>query len=77
MRTTVDLAPAVHARAGELAQQNHQSLSSVLADLVARGLEQVDGLTPITTSPVTGLPVMDVGGPFTAAQVAEMIDEDS
>jgi hypothetical protein len=42
MRTTVDLPPTVHRGAQELANARGQSLSATLAELIARGLSQLD-----------------------------------
>ena len=44
MRTTVDLPPALHRRARELAKSRGQSLSAVLAELTARGLSLVQSI---------------------------------
>ena len=76
MRTTVDLPPAVHQRARELAERNHASLSATLSDLVIRGL--ADQATPIrlSTDPRTGLPVFDLDRPITAQEVSDFLDED-
>lgn len=68
MRTTVDLPPAVHRRAHELAAQRGVSLSSVLADLTVRGLAQLDAPVKLTTDRLTGLPVLSLGRKVTAAQ---------
>jgi hypothetical protein len=68
MRTTVDLPPAVHRRARELAAQRGVSLSSVLADLTVRGLAQLDAPVKLTTDRLTGLPVLTLGRKVTAAQ---------
>lgn len=75
MRITVDLPPAVHRQARELAAQRGASLSSVVADLAARGLSQLDRPVAITTDERTGLPVLSVGRPVTSREVAEALDE--
>lgn len=77
VRTTVDLPPAVHRRAQELARSRGTSLSSVLADLTVRGLAQLDAPVEIGTSPRTGLPVLSVGRQVTADEVAAALDDDS
>ena len=69
MRTTVDLPPAVHRRARELAAQRGVSLSAVLADLTVRGLAQLDAPVKLTTDRLTGLPVLTLGRKVSAAQV--------
>lgn len=65
MRTTVDLPPATHRRARELAAQRGQSLSAVLAELTARGLAQIDEPAPVTIDDLTGLPVVSIGRAIT------------
>lgn len=76
MRTTVDLPAAVHRRARELAQQRHQSLSSVIADLTTRGLAQLDTPVTLQTDPRTGLPVLSLGRRISSADVAEALDDE-
>jgi hypothetical protein len=68
MRTTVDLPPAVHRRARELAAQRGVSLSTVLADLTVRGLAQLDAPVKLSTDRLTGLPVLTLGRKVTATQ---------
>ncbi len=69
MRTTVDLPPAVHRRARDLAAQRGVSLSAVLADLTVRGLAQLDAPVKLTADRLTGLPVLTLGRKVTASQV--------
>lgn len=76
MRTTVDLPPAVHRRATELAKRRGQSLSAVLADLTVRGLAQVDEPVSLTTHPLTGLPVLTIGRRVTSEDVADALDDE-
>lgn len=76
MRTTVNLAPGVHRRVRELATAQHASMSSVLSDLVVRGLSQLDAPPTLTMSPRTGFPTLDIGRRVTAQEVADLIDED-
>ena len=76
MRTTVDLPPAVHARARALAAQRHMSLSAVIADLTARGLAELDEPRRVFTDPLTGLPYVDTGRPVTSDEVADILDEE-
>ena len=75
MRITVDLPPAVHRQARKLAAQRGASLSSVIADLAARGLAQLDRPVAIATDERTGLPVLSVGRPVTSREVDEALDE--
>lgn len=76
MRTTVDLPPAVHRRARELAQQRGQSLSAVVADLTARGLGQLDEPVEVRSDPRTGFPVLSLGRRVTSEDVAEALDDE-
>jgi hypothetical protein len=75
MRTTVDLPPAVHRRARELAQARGQSLSATVAELTVRGLSQLDDRLVVRTDEVSGFPVLSVGGRVTSEDVAEALDE--
>jgi len=76
MRTTVDLPPALHRRAVELAKRRGQSLSATLADLAARGMGQLDEPVVVRTDAVSGFPVISVGRRITSDEVAEALDED-
>ncbi|GAA4560082.1 antitoxin [Pseudonocardia xishanensis] len=76
MRTTVDLPPAVHRRALEIARSTGRSLSAVVADLTARGLSLLDEPVVIGTDERSGFPVISVGRSVTAAEVAEALDEE-
>jgi len=76
MRTTVDLPPAVHRRAQALAESRHQSLSATVADLTVRGLAALGQPVELATDPVSGLPVISLGRPVTAAEVAAMLDDE-
>ena len=75
MRTTVDLPPAIHRRAQELAAARGMSLSATVAELTARGLSQLDEPITISTDERSGFPVISVGRPVTSREVAELIDE--
>ncbi|WP_300013728.1 antitoxin [Pseudonocardia sp.] len=76
MRTTVDLPPAVHRRALEIARRTGRSLSAVVADLVVRGLGQLDQPIVVGTDERSGFPVVTIGRRVTSEQVAEMLDEE-
>ncbi len=76
MRTTVDLPPAVHLRAMELAKTRRASLSSVVADLVARGLASLGEPARVTTDPVSGLPSVTIGRRITSDDVADALDDE-
>ncbi len=76
MRTTVDLPPAVHQRAQALAESRHQSLSATVAELTIRGLAGLGAPVEVATDPVSGLPVISVRRTITAAEVAEILDDE-
>jgi hypothetical protein len=75
MRTTVDLPPAVHRRAQEIARRRGLSLSAVIAELTVRGLNQLDEPVVVGTDPRSGFPVISVGRKVTSEQVAALDDE--
>jgi hypothetical protein len=76
VRTTVDLPPAVHARALDIARSTGRSLSSVVADLAVRGLGQLDQPVTIGTDERSGFPVIMIGRRITSEQVAAALDEE-
>lgn len=76
MRTTVDLPPALHRRAQELARARGQSLSATLAELAARGLGQLEEPVVVRTDSASGFPVLSVGRRVTSDDVAEALDEE-
>jgi hypothetical protein len=76
MRTTVDLPPAVHHRARELAQERGESLSAVIAELTVRGLAQLDEPVIVKTDERSGLPVLSIGRRISADEVADLLDDE-
>ena len=76
MRTTVDLPPAVHRRALEIAKRRGLSLSAVVAELTVRGLSQLDEPVVIGRDERSGFPVVSVGRRVTSAEVAAALDEE-
>jgi hypothetical protein len=76
VRTTVDLPPAVHRRALEIARRRGISLSAVIADLTIRGLSQLDEPVVISTDERSGFPVVSVGRRITSDEVASALDEE-
>ena len=76
MRTTVDLPPRAHARAKQLAEQRGLSLSAMISELTVRGLAQLDTPLSVARDEATGLPVISLGRSITAAEVADLIDEE-
>lgn len=76
MRTTVDLPPAVHRRASEIAAERGMSLSAVVADLTTRGLAELGAPTRLTRDPQTGLPVLTIGRRVTNEDVADALADE-
>jgi len=76
VRTTVDLPPAVHRRAQEIAKRRGLSLSAVVAELTIRGLSQLDEPVVVGTDSRSGFPVISVGRRVTSEQVAAALDEE-
>lgn len=76
MRTTVDLPPAVHRRAQEIAKRRGLSLSAVIAELTIRGLGQLDEPVVIGADARSGFPVITIGRRVTSEQVAAALDEE-
>ena len=66
----------VHQKARELAASRRQSLSSVVAELAAHGLAQLDLPVVVHTDGVSGFPVISVGAEVTAVTVAAALDEE-
>ena len=76
MRTTVDLPPAVHRRAVQLAKQRGQSLSAVIAELATYGLSRLNEPLVVTTDPQSGFPVVSLGRQITSEDVANALDDE-
>lgn len=76
MRTTVDLPAAVHRRAQEIARRRGESLSSVVAELAARGLISLDEPAEIVTDKRSGFPTISVGRRVTTDEVAAALDDE-
>lgn len=76
MRTTVDLPPAVHQRARELAEERGVSMSAMVADLATRGLAQLNEPVEIAVHERTGMPLISIGRTITSADVAEFLDDE-
>lgn len=75
MRVTVTLPERTYQRVKEIARAEGGSVSSVIAELTARGLaDSASGGHPI--SPRTGLPVVSVGRVITMAEAAELAAEE-
>lgn len=66
----------LHARAKQLAEQRGLSLSAMISELTVRGLAQLDTPLSVARDEVTGLPVISLGRSITAAEVADLIDEE-
>jgi predicted transcriptional regulator len=76
VRTTVDLPAEVHQRAKQLADERHQSLSAIVAELAVRGLASMGEPATLTKDPVSGLPTLTLGRRITAAEVADAMDDE-
>jgi predicted transcriptional regulator len=76
MRTTVDLPPALHRRALELAKQQGRSLSAVVAELTLRGLAQLETPVALSTDNRSGLPVLSLGRTVSADDVVAALDDE-
>ena len=76
MRTTVELPPAAHRRAREIAELRGQSLSAVVADLTIRGLAQLDEPVQVTTELISGFPMISLGRRITTEDVARALDDE-
>ena len=76
MRTTVDLPPAVHRRAKEIAERRGLSLSAVVAELAQPPDGQLDEPVVIGTDERSGFPVISVGRRITGDEVAAALDEE-
>lgn len=76
MRTTVDLPPAVHGQAKEIAERRGLSLSAVVAELTARGLIQLGEPAVLGVDERSGFPVVSVGRRVTSDDVAAALDEE-
>ena len=76
MRTTVDLPPAVHRRAAQLAKQRGQSLSAIVAELATYGLSRLDEPVVVATDSRSGFPVVSLGRTVTAVKVADALADE-
>lgn len=76
MRTTVDLPPAVHRRAIELAAVRGVSLSAMVAELTTRGLAELGTPTRLITDSRTGLPSLRIGRRVTDEDVAAALADE-
>jgi hypothetical protein len=76
MRTTVDLPPAVHRRAHEIAKAQGRSLSSVVSELTVRGLAQLGDSVTIGVDELSGFPVVSVGRSVSPDDVAAALDDE-
>jgi hypothetical protein len=74
MRTTLDLPEDLLTRARAIAHDTGRGLSSVVADLVRRGLDTGPAREPVLDS-ATGLPLVSVGRVITSDDVRALEDE--
>lgn len=75
MRTTIDLPEDLHRIATSIARDSGSSLSDTVADLLRRALGHDDG-SPVTISPVTGLPTIHLSRTITPEDVRALDDEE-
>ena len=75
MRTTITVPDETFAEISRVAQKQHRSVSSLIAQFAARGLRELGSPGEIATDPITGLPTILIGRPITATEVAEAISE--
>ena len=73
MRTTIDLEPELHQAALEQARKSRRSLSQVVNEALRSRMQPV---SPVERDAATGLGVVTIGRPITAAEVADALDED-
>jgi hypothetical protein len=73
MRTTVDLEPELHAEAMQQARLRRTSLSQLLNEALRASLHPVP---PVRRNDATGLGVVTIGRPITAAEVSAALDDD-
>jgi hypothetical protein len=76
MRTTIDLPDDLHKQALAIARDKSRTLSETVADLMRRGLGQ-GGVSEVTRSAVTGLPIVHLGTVVTTENVRALDDEDA
>ena len=77
MRTTIDLPDDVHQNALAIARARHQTLSRTVAELLRTAMtpRATTPPVPIEVDTETGLPVVDIGHPITAEDVARLDDQ--
>lgn len=75
MRTTIDLPNDLHQQAMFIARDTSRTLSETVADLMRRGLGQ-GGMTEVSRSERTGLPVVRLGKIITSEDVRSLEDDD-
>jgi hypothetical protein len=74
MRTTIDLPDDLHRQAMSIARDTSRSLSETVAELMRRGLGQ-GSRGAVSRSPVTGLPIVNLGATITTDDVRALDDE--
>ena len=74
MRTTIDLPADLHQLTIAVARSRRQTLSQTIADILRQALIPDDQPT-VSTSPITGLPVVDLGRTITPDDVAAVDDD--
>lgn len=72
----MDLPPAAHRRAREIADRDGRSLSSVVADLALRGLAAEEQEQRLIAHRSTGFPTVSVGRSVESEDVASLWDDE-
>jgi len=76
VRTTVDLPDTLHARVKSYARTHRESVTAVVASLVAKGIDELTRPPEPDIDPRSGFPVAHYGTRVTSAEVADLLDED-
>jgi hypothetical protein len=74
MRTTIDLPADLHQLTSAVARSRGQTLSQTVAEILRQALIS-DDQPIVSTSPITGLPVVDLGRTITPDDVAALDDD--
>ena len=75
--TTIDLPEEIQEAALALATRRHQSLSETIAALIRREVDPHAAPPEPVITMIDGFPTLSIGRPITAAEVRELLDEDS
>ncbi|WP_136192680.1 toxin-antitoxin system, antitoxin component [Actinomyces procaprae] len=76
MRTTVDLPDATHRRVKLKAAERGLSMSAMVAELTAAGLDQLEPAPTPEVDEETGLHLLRIGRPIAAEEITSFLEED-